>query len=106
MPPSSSGLGHHPFKVAAGIRIPLGALQVAAKCGGQIMEERLEPRFWYSLFYFPIEPHFDPLKGSIDSALLLLARYVVWDNPLPWQPAQKQLTPERTFQGFGATLAA
>ena len=25
MPPSSSGLGHHPFKVATRIRIPLGA---------------------------------------------------------------------------------
>ena len=25
MPPSSSGLGHSPFKAAAGIRIPLGA---------------------------------------------------------------------------------
>ncbi len=24
MPPSSSGLGHHPFKVAARVRIPLG----------------------------------------------------------------------------------
>ena len=23
-PPSSSGLGHHPFKVAARVRIPLG----------------------------------------------------------------------------------
>jgi hypothetical protein len=25
-PPSSSGLGHHPFKVAARVRIPLGVL--------------------------------------------------------------------------------
>ena len=25
VPPSSSGLGHRPFKAAAGIRIPLGA---------------------------------------------------------------------------------
>jgi hypothetical protein len=24
LPPSSSGLGHHPFKVAARVRIPLG----------------------------------------------------------------------------------
>ena len=26
VPPSSSGLGHRPFKATAGIRIPLGAL--------------------------------------------------------------------------------
>ena len=24
------------------------------------------------------------------------------DNPLPWQPPQEQLTPERTLQGFGS----
>ena len=45
-PPSSSGLGHHPFKVAARVRIPLGVremrvedplqptLRVAIVCGG------------------------------------------------------------------------
>jgi len=33
---------------------------------------------------------------------LFLARDVVRDNPLPWQPAQEQLTPERTLQGLGA----
>ena len=35
---------------------------------------------------------------------LFLGRDVVKDNPLPWQPAQEQLTPERTLQGFGATF--
>jgi hypothetical protein len=35
---------------------------------------------------------------------LFLARDVVKDKPLPWQPAQEQLTPERTLQGFGATF--
>jgi hypothetical protein len=32
---------------------------------------------------------------------LFLARDEVKDNPLPWQPAQEQLTPERTLQGLG-----
>jgi len=35
---------------------------------------------------------------------LLLARDVVRDCPLPWQPAQEQLTPERTLQSLGATF--
>jgi hypothetical protein len=35
---------------------------------------------------------------------LLLAQDVVKDNPLPWQPAQEQLTPERTLQSLGATF--
>src|SRR5688500_7162163 len=29
-PPSTSGLGHHPFKVAARVRIPLGAWAVSS----------------------------------------------------------------------------
>ena len=28
LPPSSSGLGHHPFKVAARVRIPLGVQHI------------------------------------------------------------------------------
>jgi hypothetical protein len=32
---------------------------------------------------------------------LFLARDEVKDSPLPWQPAQEQLTPERTLQGLG-----
>lgn len=32
---------------------------------------------------------------------LFLARDVVKDNPLPWQPAQEKLTPERVLQGLG-----
>ena len=32
---------------------------------------------------------------------LFLAREAVKDNPLPWQPSQEQLTPERTLQGLG-----
>ena len=38
-PPSTSGLGHHPFKVAARVRIPLGACRphgravLAQPCG-------------------------------------------------------------------------
>jgi hypothetical protein len=35
---------------------------------------------------------------------LFLARNVVRDHPLPWQPAQEQLTPERTLQSLGATF--
>jgi hypothetical protein len=35
---------------------------------------------------------------------LSLARAVVKDNPLPWQPPQDQLTPERTLQSLGATF--
>ncbi len=33
---------------------------------------------------------------------LFLGREVVRDNPLPWQPAQDKLTPERVLQGFGS----
>lgn len=33
---------------------------------------------------------------------LFLARDLVRDNPLPWQPAQEKLTPERVLQGLGA----
>lgn len=36
---------------------------------------------------------------------LFLARDVVQDCPLPWQPAQEQLTPERTLQSLGATFS-
>jgi hypothetical protein len=35
---------------------------------------------------------------------LSLARTVVKDSPLPWQPPQDQLTPERTLQSLGATF--
>ncbi|MEA3346416.1 MAG: transposase [Chloroflexota bacterium] len=35
---------------------------------------------------------------------LFLARDVVKDKPLPWQPAQERLTPERTLQSLGATF--
>jgi hypothetical protein len=35
---------------------------------------------------------------------LFLARDVVRDHPLPWQPAQEQLTPERVRQSLGATF--
>jgi hypothetical protein len=33
---------------------------------------------------------------------LLLGRELVMDNPLPWQPPQEKLTPERVLQGFGS----
>jgi len=33
---------------------------------------------------------------------LLLGRELVMDNPLPWQPPQHKLTPERVLQGFGS----
>jgi len=32
---------------------------------------------------------------------IFLARDEVQDNPLPWQPAQEKLTPERVLQGLG-----
>jgi hypothetical protein len=32
---------------------------------------------------------------------LFLARELVQDQPLPWQPAQQKLTPERVLQGLG-----
>jgi hypothetical protein len=32
---------------------------------------------------------------------LFLGRNLVADRPLPWQPAQERLTPERVLQGFG-----
>jgi hypothetical protein len=35
---------------------------------------------------------------------LFLARDLVRDRPLPWQSAQKQLTPERTLQSLGGTF--
>jgi hypothetical protein len=41
---------------------------------------------------------------SIAQWQLFLARDVVKDRPLPWQPTQEQLTPERTLQSLGATF--
>lgn len=41
---------------------------------------------------------------SIAQWQLFLARDVVRDRPLPWQPTQKHLTPERTLQSLGATF--
>jgi hypothetical protein len=38
---------------------------------------------------------------SIAQWQLFLAREFVIDNPLPWQPAQEELTPERVRQGLG-----
>jgi len=38
---------------------------------------------------------------SITQWQLFLARELVVDNPLPWQPAQEELTPERVLQGLG-----
>jgi len=38
---------------------------------------------------------------SIAQWQLFLAREFVIDNPLPWQPAQEELTPERVQQGLG-----
>jgi hypothetical protein len=35
---------------------------------------------------------------------LFLAREEAKDNPLPWQPTQEQLTPERTLQGLAGLL--
>lgn len=35
---------------------------------------------------------------------LYLAQGIVQDRPLPWQPAQERLTPERTLQSLGATF--
>jgi hypothetical protein len=35
---------------------------------------------------------------------MFLARDVVRDHPLPWQPPQEHLTPERTIQSLGATF--
>ncbi len=45
MPPSSSGLGHHPFKVAARVRIPLGVRRsVSAKAeSGPVVKLEFTP---------------------------------------------------------------
>lgn len=39
---------------------------------------------------------------SVAQWQLLLGRELVIDNPLPWQPPQENLTPERVLQGFGS----
>jgi hypothetical protein len=39
---------------------------------------------------------------SVAQWQLLLGRELVMDNPLPWQPPQEKLTPERVLQGFGS----
>lgn len=36
---------------------------------------------------------------------LFLARDLVQDGPLPWQPAQQKLTPERVRQSLGGLFA-
>jgi hypothetical protein len=42
------------------------------------------------------------LLVSVAQWQLFLARDLVRDKPLPWQPAQDKLTPERVLQGFGS----
>jgi len=42
---------------------------------------------------------------SIAQWQLFLARELVQDNPLPWQPKQEKLTPERVLQGLGWLLS-
>ena len=39
--------------------------------------------------------------AGLGAALHYLARDVVQDQPLPWQPAQEKLTPERVLQSLG-----
>ena len=39
---------------------------------------------------------------SVAQWQLLLSRESVMDHPLPWQPSQEKLTPERVLQGFGS----
>ena len=40
LPPSSSGLGHHPFKVAARVRIPLGVRNHINWSRGEVWSSR------------------------------------------------------------------
>ena len=40
LPPSSSGLGHHPFKVAARVRIPLGVRNTTSRSRGEVWSSR------------------------------------------------------------------
>jgi hypothetical protein len=43
LPPSSSGLGHHPFKVAARVRIPLGVPDHRGQTRGPVVKLEFTP---------------------------------------------------------------
>ena len=43
LPPSSSGLGHHPFKVAARVRIPLGVPRPRGQTRGPVVKLEFTP---------------------------------------------------------------
>jgi hypothetical protein len=86
-------------------------------------DQRLEDLWhWYD-YRWPVEPNIRFRKQYLNWTLprfqtpgecdrwtmlvslaqwqLFLGRDLVKDNPLPWQPAQHELTPERALQGFG-----
>ena len=65
-------------------------------------------RFRKQYLYWPVPRFQEPKRCdrwtmlvSIAQWQLFLARDLVIDNPLPWQPAQEELTPERVQQGLG-----
>jgi len=58
---------------------------------------------YWTLPRFQASEHCDrwTMLVSIAQWQLFLAREFVIDQPLPWQPAQEELTPERVQQGLG-----
>ncbi len=86
-------------------------------------EQRLEDIWLWYEYRWPVEPSIRFRKQYLNWTLprfqsaescdrwtmlvslaqwqLFLGRKLVEDNPLPWQPAQENPTPERVLQGFG-----
>jgi hypothetical protein len=105
-PPAPLWLGYQPPYHQRPDTQPLQALW-----RGYTYRWPVEPniRFRKQYLYWTL-PRFQTATGcdrwtwlvSIAQWELFLARDWVCDRPLPWQPAQTKLTPERTRQGLGA----
>jgi hypothetical protein len=55
--PSSRGLGHHPFTVSTGVRIPVGTPKLQTSSEQQTMQHIAKPRFAAFVVYVPFSRH-------------------------------------------------
>ena len=73
-----------------------------------LVSAQMACRVQYSLSYWTLPRFHTPERCDRWTVLinlaqwqLFLARDVVKDQPLPWQPTQEKLTPERVLQSLG-----
>jgi hypothetical protein len=72
-PPSSSGLGHHPFKVAARVRIPLGVQSESVYISGPVVKSGVHAGLSSrrSRVQIPSGPQQGPLVAELRQVVLL-----------------------------------